>query len=90
MQFLHRYVKGEVSFQPVNTGQGAHLPLKTNGPVSIFQNEPATFQAFPVTHLYTWGERSSYGTVPYSRTQHIARNGAQTHNLLFMNPALIC
>ena len=31
------------------------------------------------THLYTWVERSNYGKVPYSRTQHVARKGARTH-----------
>ena len=82
----------------MNTGWGAHLPLETNGPDSIFRRvglaTPPPQQACYLpsiagTHLYTWVERSNYGKVPYSRTQHVGRNGARTHNLMFMNPALI-
>ena len=49
-----RQALGKVSFQPMNTGRGTHLPLETNGPDSIFElcgslhlphNKPVTFPA---------------------------------------------
>ena len=53
---------------------------------------PKQASYFPAFHLfYTPGSRGgNYGEVPYSRTQHFDCNGAQTHNLMLMNPALIC
>ena len=83
----------------MNTGRGAKVPLEINGPDSFF---PSVGLATPPlqhacylpsiagTHLiYTPGSKGSHcGKVPYSRAQHNYRNGARTHNLLFMNPAL--
>ena len=75
----------KVSFQPVNAGWGAYLPLEMNRPDSIFHcvwlaTSPPQLSCYlpsiSHTHLYTWVERSNYGKVPSSRTQHIGRNGA--------------
>ena len=83
----------------MNAGWGTHLPLETNGPDLIFhcvglvtplQQQACYLTSTAGTHLYTWVKRSNYGKVPYSRTYHVGRNGSRTHNLLFMNPALIC
>ena len=68
-----------------------------NGPDSIFHcvglatppQQACYLSSIASTHFYTWVEMSSSGNVPYSRTQRVDRNGARTHNLLFMNPALI-
>ena len=82
--------KGKVNFQPVNTGRGAHLPLETNWARLIFRcvglatpppQRACYLPGIAGIHLYTWVERSNYGEVPYSRTQHVDRNGARTHNL---------
>ena len=95
---IHYLISKKVNFQPVNTGRGAHLPLEANWARLIFRyvglatpppQRACYLPSIAGTHLYTWVERSNYGKVPYSRTQHVDRNGARTHNLLFMNPALI-
>ena len=78
----------------MNTGRGAHLLSKRMGQTHFSVVGLATppracyLPSIAGTHLYTWVKRSN-GKVPYYRTQHIDRNGALTHNLLFMNPALI-
>ena len=89
----------KISFQPANTDWGTNLPLQTNGPESILHcvelatpppQQACYLPSFAGIHLYTCVERSYYGKVPYSRTENVGCSGAQTHNLLFMNLALIC
>ena len=69
----------------MNTGRGAHLPLDKNGPDSFFcyvrhatppPQQARNFLALPVP-IYTPGSRgvNYYGKVPYSRIQHVGRNG---------------
>ena len=87
-----------VSFQPVNTGRGANLPLETNVPDHFFccvglptpfRQQACYLPTIAGTHLYNWVERSNFGKVPYSRKQYADRNGGRTNNFLFINLALI-
>ena len=53
-------VKGKVSFRPVNTGQGSHLPFGPDsfsivwGSPHLLHNESITFPALPVPMYTPW------------------------------------